>query len=724
MAGAVAGLDLAAVAHTLRRGRVALAARAVLLAEDAAALAAGLAALAEDRAAPPAVTLLRDATPSAAARMMAETAEGQALLRGLVAARDLERLARLWLEGAEIDWDGLSAPGQRPVELPTYPFARDRHWLPVAPPRPDGMIQRPADPVADHLLARRWTEVALPEAAPAGTLLLLTPEAGLATALAAAWPGPSLIAETSAAALARLRDPALTRRPGGLVLAEALPAGAGDDVAALADGVALLRAALDSDAADRLRLLRLHRRDGATAPRDAALAALLRSAVLEAPGGFGATSVAVEGTADPALLGAILRIEGTARQAAAEVLWREGRRHLRLLHALPDAAAPPAFAPGKAYLLAGGLGEVGRALAAHAQAAGARIAVLGRRPAEVARAALGPGIAYAACDLTDAAALAPALAALRRELGVEAFAGVLHLARAVEDGPLLRKEEDALRRVLAPKLAGTAALDAALAEEPLEWFALCSSLAAWFGLAGGADYAAACAWQDAFAAARAARVLRGERQGRSLAVAWPQWAYDLHATAAKQRALAAQGLAPLDAAGGAALLARAIAAGPAGLAALRGTQAALSALRDGLHGDARPLPPGEAIEAELAALTDAELAAYLAHLEDRTGAPRPAPPAPIPLPPRPRAEAPPRGGDAAEEVRAVLSAFLKVPAEKLGPEVAFAAIGLDSIRALQAAERLGRRFGRKLDPTIFFEHPTIGALAAALAAPRVAEAGE
>ena len=720
--------DLPSIAHALRVGRVPLAARAVLLVRDLPGLRAGLAALAANGPPPPGVTLLHATAPSAAARMMAETAEGQAMLRGRVAARDLDRLARLWLEGAEIAWDGLSAPGQRPAELPAYPFARERHWLPVAAPRPDAAAPAaaPAEPIGNHLMARAWTEVALPQPGAAGTLLVLARDPLLGAALAAAWPGPTLLAETAEAAVARLADPDATRQPGGLVLADVRDATteavAGPaDADALADGVALLGAALRSEAADRLRILRLHRRSAA--PRDAAMAALLRSAALEAPDGFAAASIAVEGAADPALLGAILRIEGTAATPPAEVLWRDGRRFRATLQPLQIPEAAPAFQPGKAYLLAGGLGEVGRELARHALAQGARIAILGRRAADATGIApdAADRLAYAACDLTDTAALDRTLGQLRRALSVESFAGVLHLARAVEDGPLATKPEAALRRVLAPKLAGTLALDAALAEEPLEWFALCSSLAAWFGLAGGADYAAACAWQGAFAEARAARVLRGERQGRSVAIAWPQWAYDLHGSDAKRRALAAQGMAALDAAAGASLLARAIAApgGTADLAAARATSAGVAALRAAFAGPAEdaPLPLGEAIEAELAALTDAELAAYLDHLRGRLGAaplavaPRAAPAA-IPLPAR--APAPRGASDLLAELRSVLAGFLKIPGEKLGPDVEFAAIGLDSIRALQAAERIGRRFGLKLDPTVFFEQPTLGALAAEL----------
>jgi NAD(P)-dependent dehydrogenase (short-subunit alcohol dehydrogenase family)/aryl carrier-like protein len=446
-----------------------------------------------------------------------------------------------------------------------------------------------------------------------------------------------------------------------------------------------------------------------------------------------------------------------AETAAPEVLWRDGRRYLPALAPLPRTAAIAPFQPGKSYLLAGGLGEVGRALATHALGSGAHVAILGRRGAAAADPALaalraaaagGARIAYAGCDLTDATGVRGAIASLRATLCGGAFHGVLHLARAVEDGPVATKSDAALRRVLAPKLAGTLALDAALAEEPLEWFALCSSLAAWFGLAGGADYAAACAWQGGFAEMRQAQVLRGERQGRTVAIAWPQWAYDRYATPAKLAALAHRGVAPLTAEDGVALLGSALslaAEPPASLAAVKGDRTGFAALRDALGHAAEEtaLPPGGSIEAELAGLSDAKLAEYLGHL--REAAPSASPQAPtMPRPSRaappldfperaaaPEAAPPAPARDTESELRAVLSAHLKLPPERLAPEAEFASIGLDSIRALQAAERLGRRFGLPIDATAFFEHPTMAALAAAIDAQRGAaplfapmEAGE
>ncbi|MGD2088021.1 MAG: SDR family NAD(P)-dependent oxidoreductase, partial [Candidatus Aminicenantes bacterium] len=57
----------------------------------------------------------------------------------------IEKLAELWAKGLEIDWDLLysetGVPRPRRISLPTYPFARERYWV----PEPDS---QPADSAA------------------------------------------------------------------------------------------------------------------------------------------------------------------------------------------------------------------------------------------------------------------------------------------------------------------------------------------------------------------------------------------------------------------------------------------------------------------------------------------------------------------------------------------------------------------------------------------------
>ncbi|MFG2635901.1 SDR family NAD(P)-dependent oxidoreductase [Streptomyces sp. NPDC048362] len=87
--------------------------------------------------------------------------------------RHLRHLAETYVRGGTVDWAALHPRGSaRRVPLPTYPFARDRHWASPARPDPErssrvpsaeadgpGALCQPVDPVdpvvADHRLAGR-----------------------------------------------------------------------------------------------------------------------------------------------------------------------------------------------------------------------------------------------------------------------------------------------------------------------------------------------------------------------------------------------------------------------------------------------------------------------------------------------------------------------------------------------------------------------------------------
>ncbi len=67
---------------------------------------------------------------------------------GWLAQRDLARIAEHWVKGVEIDWARLHA-GARPkrIPLPTYPFARDRHWIEPQRALGDGRTAAAAHPL-------------------------------------------------------------------------------------------------------------------------------------------------------------------------------------------------------------------------------------------------------------------------------------------------------------------------------------------------------------------------------------------------------------------------------------------------------------------------------------------------------------------------------------------------------------------------------------------------
>ncbi|MBD0320579.1 MAG: SDR family oxidoreductase, partial [Gemmatimonadetes bacterium] len=153
-----------------------------------------------------------------------------------------------------------------------------------------------------------------------------------------------------------------------------------------------------------------------------------------------------------------------------------------------------------------------------ARTARARLVLVGRTPlpprAEWGRAddrcirrvqrleELGAEVMVAGADVTDAAAMRAVVAEARARFG--ALHGVIHAAGVLEDGLIQGKTPETAARVLAPKVAGTMALDAALEGIDLDFFIAFSSRGSITGVAGQVDYAAANAFLDAFAQRKAA----------------------------------------------------------------------------------------------------------------------------------------------------------------------------------------------------------------------------
>ena len=197
----------------------------------------------------------------------------------------------------------------------------------------------------------------------------------------------------------------------------------------------------------------------------------------------------------------------------------------------PVTEVPLPWKEGGVYVVTGGLGGLALLVARDllASVRGATLLLVGRSPLDAAKARVLDGlrtpnsvVRYSSLDVADGAAVTAFLADARREFG--AVHGIVHSAGVLHDSLILTKTADEVRRVFAPKVAGAVNLDRACGELPLDFFALFSSVAAVTGNVGQADYAAANAFLDAFAAHRTRLVAEGTRSGRTLSVNWPLWA--------------------------------------------------------------------------------------------------------------------------------------------------------------------------------------------------------
>ncbi len=209
-----------------------------------------------------------------------------------------------------------------------------------------------------------------------------------------------------------------------------------------------------------------------------------------------------------------------------ELVLRGPERYVRRLRGISLSQTPltvesSVVHPNATYLITGGLGGFGLAVADWLVRSGARHVVLMSRsgvPKEYDEAAFytlaqsDAQIEVMRGDLTDAADVDRVLRAIRA--GMPPLKGIIHSAMTLDDDFLGRLDLDRLRAVLAPKVAGSWNLHTLSIEDELDFFVLFSSGSSVIGIPSQGNYAAGNAFLDALALHRRA-------QGRpGLSVNW------------------------------------------------------------------------------------------------------------------------------------------------------------------------------------------------------------
>jgi len=169
-------------------------------------------------------------------------------------------------------------------------------------------------------------------------------------------------------------------------------------------------------------------------------------------------------------------------------------------------AKPIAFRASASYLITGGLGGFGLALAKWLVDSGVRhlalCGITGTISLEAKRAVsklrrLGAKVLIVKADVSIPSDVARILATIKAKM--PPLRGVFHAAMVLDDCLLSQLTEDRLTRVLAPKAIGAWNLHAALAKVPLDHFVLFSSISSVIGSLGQANYAAANSFLDTLA---------------------------------------------------------------------------------------------------------------------------------------------------------------------------------------------------------------------------------
>ncbi|MEU0796785.1 type I polyketide synthase [Amycolatopsis sp. NPDC005961] len=632
-------------------------------------------------------------------------------------ARFLTSAGELWARGVDVDF---ALTGSM-VDLPTYPFQRQRYWPTLPGP---GDVAAASD-AAD---AGFWSAVERDDAGELAKTLGIDAGAveGLLPALAAYrrqrreestvdnWRYRVGWQPVTVDSSPRLDGTWLVvRRPGGdplpldrfgaetvtvevesgidrAALAERLgevePAGivsllgTDESYRGLVDTVTLIQALGDREIDAPLwtftrGAVSTGKADGLRNPAQAPVWGLGRVAALEHPGRWGGLLDLPADLDDRAVARVVAAMATDEDQVAVRASGVFARRLLRspLGSATPDRE----WTPDGTVLVTGGTGALGAKVARWLAGRGAeRLVLTGRRGADAPGAtelcdelaALGTHATVVACDVGDR----DAVAALLAEHPVNA---VIHTAGVLDDGVLSALTPDRLAGVLKPKALAAFHLHELTKDLDLSAFVSFASTAGVWGGPGQGNYAAANAYLDALADHRRSLGLA------ATSISWGPWAdtgmADATAVAERQRLGGIHALDP---------------------------ELAISALQQALdHGETTLTVAGVDWARYVPSFTAVRPSPLLLGIPEALAAIEAA------------GESTPAGGlserDVLEFVRTQVAGVLGYggPGE-VESNRAFTDLGFDSLTAVDLRNRLSAATGLKLPATLIFDYPTTTAL--------------
>jgi acyl transferase domain-containing protein len=640
----------------------------------------------------------------------------------------LATLGALYEQGREVAWERFDGDYRRSrVLLPTYPFERKRYWIDGArEPLPEvggsgASSAAEANVDASAWLHRvEWREDAV--TASVSTLgftrpwLILGDRGGLGTAIA------NMLRQRGARTVTAICDSSSVRTDDGRVLDAgtpdelerslhalvahergfwqglvhlwALDESGGRNVApsdgwrALASALFVAQRFVDAAPAGRAVFVTRH----AVPPIDeritvslegAGIWGLVRTLRIEHPE---MRSLTVDLDTDDRSTAERLVAETAADADDCEIVYRGATRFVPRLLSLagtPRTLPPrPSFDDG-AYLITGGSGGLGTAIAGWLLECGARDVVLAsRRPPAVNMAAAtsvagDARVRTVTADVANPDQVRELVAAVRARGRM--LRGVVHLAGVIEDSTIARLTWDRLRRVMAPKADGAWNLHQATRDQPLDFFVCFSSLAAVLGAPGQGNYAAANAAMDALTDERRRLGLPG------LSIQWGPWAEIGMASRAGEQISSSRALAGIPPAVGIDLLGR----------LLQQSEPHWCVFRPLASGNGASLGSSDSMHrvAQRIWAVDARPESFV--LAGSREAPRAN-----------------RAADVPVAVRAAVASVLGGgPGNAMDGERSLSALGIDSLMGLQLCRLLSADLGVRIPPTDLYRCGTINELA-------------
>jgi acyl transferase domain-containing protein len=519
-------------------------------------------------------------------------------------------LGFLWVNGVEIDWAGYKGEeSRRRVELPTYPWERQRYWVEAHKPSREihhpGAVEPVKNPhVADWFYTPAWTSSVSPSSLDDPGLeerrrwLIWADDDEAGRALGAqlevigqevimVLPGENFHRESDGLYRVRPTTEAFDRLLGEVQSEGTLPhkivhlvgthhgPPAGGEASGMGEvdrtgfyalfhlAQALARRRIVSSLELEILTLQAHQVTGSDRVNPAAAMVLGLGKVISQEFPFivcraidreGPDGARAEGETP----GWVQEMISSRRDPV--VAYRQGRRWVQTFRRVPlreGRRRPSLLRSGGVYLITGGLGKVGLALAARlARDWKAKLALLGRsgkprgaggRDPIKALEQAGAEVMVVSADAADETSLRQAMDQVEQRFG--SIHGVIHAAGMTGPegfGPVEKLDRAECEAQFQPKVQGLQVLENVLRDRAPDFCLLTSSLSTVLGGWGFGPYAAANAFMDAFASARPV----GEGT-RWISAGWDGWQFAADPGARPQTEAARYALTPEE--GGAVL---------------------------------------------------------------------------------------------------------------------------------------------------------------------------
>ncbi len=658
-------LDLGDVAYTLQAGRSAMEERLVFIITSVEQLAGKLQAYVDGAQGIDDVYQGGVRRGKESLSLFTLDAELQETIDKWIANRKLSRLADLWVRGLDLDWNKFY-PEIRParISLPLYPFAKERYWIdagdPVAianaPAAVDSLLHSDTSDLTEHHSKSTLTGEELPAAG-----LLASP----------GWASSELPSVHNEYAEHHVVLCELEVDVPNSVSLQASQKDVAQRYSEYAVGCfEHIQAILQSKPRNEV-LVQIVVADDRERALFAGLSGLLKTAALENPKVVGQLILVGPDVTSEELNG-LLQAEKN-RGLDPVIRYERGARQVLRWNELPKEQPKPqiAFRDQGVYLITGGTGGLGTLFAKEIleHTRQARVVVTGRSDSI---AETHPRVSYRQLDLADLDQVRSLIAGIGNEYGQ--LNGVFHAAGMTADNVIRKKTSAELTKVLAPKVTGLYNLDQATLGVELDFFILFSSIAAVTGNFGQADYAAANAFMDQFAAYRNRLVAAKQRHGRTRSINWSLWQDGGMAIDAASRELVQQttGIHPMQTATGLQAFYRSLALPHDQLLVVEGVQPKLTAYLQ----RARVFEPAAVTETIVRAT---EPAFSIDELQ--------------------------------QHIRTVLSSVLRIEASRIDLDQPFAELGLDSFLGAELVVAMNRKYGTGLSHIELFDHATVRQLA-------------